>query len=338
MPDQKFIAFYASRPFWTDEAIDLSQSKPERWFHMMKEIRYEYTSAEFSLKIARDSAIMLCVPAINSAFPTATILSIETPMEKWRKYLEHINAFYLLLDTATMMCSKALHFNLHEITLRDAFTVTLDNNGDANGWSIPQQSYAALHLNDRHLGNHNPELPLSVNPNLAHRNVIKNDVIEHAVSRFKKAVAQPGLIEILSSFAKSLTEFKDGNFETSLVLSWFLIESHMNMRWKEYLNSINKEIPPNKKRINADRLKLLTGNNYTASIVSQQLELADLIDWKTFSLIDSTRKIRNDLAHVQGTKATLDQARTALTVTHSLIETRWNLDFPLNDSLNIAGI
>ena len=71
------------------------------------------------------------------------------------------------------------------------------------------------------------------------RQVVNLDVIDHSTRLFTQVINKPGLEKTLAPFAKSLSEYKVGNYETSIVLSWFITEAAINHLWLKHINSLN---------------------------------------------------------------------------------------------------
>lgn len=113
-------------------------------------------------------------------------------------------------------------------------------------------------------------------------------------------------IKMLAETTKSLSEYKLGNFSTSLVLSWFVIESYISNYWSEFLDSKSEDsffYDENGRRIDYKRMsrerkdKLVDGKDYTVSVILNILELSNALDFNTFRKINSIRECRNAIIH-----------------------------------------
>jgi hypothetical protein len=225
-----------------------------------------------TIKVCRDGRIMLRIEALEQDQSPEAHSRVEDIVRRWGEYLDYLNAFYLLLDSSMLEVSNVCYFNLHEITNRDAFRVRYED-GKSTGESAAPESIAAVFHMARYSSSYPPGVPIQDDPFIAIRGVITLDVIKHASSLFARVVASPGLEKTLASFAKSLSEYKVGNYETSVVLSWFIIEAAIPHLWEIHIDSLNCDLPRDRKRINRDRRDYLTGRDFPISLVSHLLEL-----------------------------------------------------------------
>lgn len=336
MKKTNFTAFYPSRRYWADSAIDFSDQTKQHWFlNQMKDEVFEGNTGQVTLKVCRDGRIMLRVEALEREFAPNEVEPIEQMVGRWGQYLDHMNAFYLLFDSAMLELKQYALFNLHEITHRDAFRVTFEN-GVWGGENMAMESIASTFQSDRFAApgfNAMPNpaaLPLEHDPRFSNRYVVDRSVFENAFSRFSVAIDNPGLVEKLALYAKSLSEYKAGNYETALVLSWFVIESTLNALWSKHLDSLNRDLPDRRKRINADRrATLATGRDYTSSVKSNMLELWAVLSPELFRDIDTVRGYRNGVVHDERFQSNAEKTQLALKTAQEMIYERWDFRFTL---------
>ena len=114
-------------------------------------------------------------------------------------------------------------------------------------------------------------------------------------------------------------------FGESVVLSWTVCEQLINIAWTRLLdsNAIDGEV----RRINKDRRKKLQGRDYTASVMSEFLELSRKISYSLFQRLEIARKARNDWAHNLKTPSQW-AAYTSLDAAQELFRTLF--DIPLS--------
>jgi len=79
-------------------------------------------------------------------------------------------------------------------------------------------------------------------------------------------------------------------------LSWAVCEKTINHLWGEFLLGKRAECEE-VVRINKKRTKKLKGRDFTASIVSEILELSDVLKTQLFHRVDDARKKRNAWLH-----------------------------------------
>ena len=72
----------------------------------------------------------------------------------------------------------------------------------------------------------------------------------------------------------------------------------MTRKWKTFLENKNKIYENGKKRIDKDRQKkFIDGRDYTMSVISNIMELSDIISFDTFNKTDLVRGYRNKVVH-----------------------------------------
>lgn len=340
MQNKSFTAFYPSRPFWAGNKVDFSDQTREGWFHdqMVEEV-FSHETQDFTIKICRDGRIMLRVEALEEIESTneRILIPIETTVKKWGEYLDFLNTFYLLLDSATIELFNFSYFSLHEITNRDAFRVSYDG-GKCIGEKIAIESIASVFQMGRYSSSYRQGIPIEHDPQIVMRHVIDLDVIRYAVTQFAKVVAKPGLEKTISSFAKSLSEYKVGNYETSIVLSWFIIEAALSQLWNKHIDALNTELHDGRKRINRERRDFLTGQNFTIRLISNLLELWGVLTHTQFQNIDTIRGFRNKIVHNHGFLQGMKEAQLALKTAQAMIDFIWELGFTPNLNYSVAGL
>ncbi len=282
---------------------------------------------------------MIRIESLEQALPNEAdaAIPIEKMAKTWGRYLDFLNAFYLLLDSSTFEISNFGYFNLHEITNRDAFRVQYES-GECTSESIATESIASVFQMGRLSSSYRKEIPIEYDPWIAMRHVISLDVIKHAVADFTKVIAAPGLERTLSSFAKSLSEYKEGNYETSIVLSWFITEAALNHLWEIHIDDLNIDFSGGKKRINRERKDFLTGRDFTISLISNLLELWGALPHAQFQDIDTVRGFRNKIVHNHSFTAGPNEAQLALRTAQTMIARIWGIRFTANLSYSVAGL
>lgn len=339
MPVNKFTAFYPSRPFWAVSKIDFDDPKSLDNFHdLMSEVVYQDSSEDFSVKICRDGMVMLRMEALEEDNAnTEAPAGIEDTVKKWGKYLDYLNSFYLLIDSSTIRLVHLAYFNLHEITNRDAFRVRHEN-GKNVGENIAIESIASVFQMGRFRSSYG-STPIHYDPRIMMRYVISFEAIADAVANFRRILIKPGLEKVLASFTKSISEYKVGNYETSIILAWFISETIINKLWNDHMESLNKEMGETQKRINRERKDYLTGRDFPVSLVSNILELWDIIPFSLFKDVDAVRGFRNKIVHgVQNYSPNATEAQMAINTALELSRRSYEIDFTPNLSYSVPGL
>ncbi len=297
MTTESYIGFYPSMPFWAVAPIDFDDpTLPDKLTDLMEEVVFTFDEVPFKIKICRDGMILFRNDCFEISEDERSGRTIEDLVSQWGKYLDYLNAIYFLIDSATCKIQKFAHFNLSEITHRDAFRITLENNKFKSA-SIDFKSVSGIYHMARYKSSYSSGLPLKFDPRISMRLVIKLNVLEETIRLFNLIKDDYKTIKMVSNVAKSLSEYKIGNYDTSLILSWFVIETVLNEKWHAYLNSKNASYPSGQERINSDRKQYFTGRDFPVSLVSNMLEISDIIDFKLFKDIDDVRGYRNKIVH-----------------------------------------
>jgi hypothetical protein len=122
------------------------------------------------------------------------------------------------------------------------------------------------------------------------------------------------------------------------VLAWFITEGSIAKLWERHLHSLNREYENGQKRINRERNDLLVGRDFTISIVSNLLELWDILPNPLFKDIDAVRKFRNQIVHKLRYVPNATDTQLSLKTAQAMIERMWNISFLPNLSYSVSGI
>jgi hypothetical protein len=342
MSQKSYTAFYSSRPFWAGSKIDFQVPPTDEWFYrQMSEVVHTANSEEFSLKVCRDGLILIQVTKLEER-KDGSDLSRPIPRKDrvglWGEYLDYLNTFHLLLDSATIDVDKLACFDFQEITSRDAFRVTFEEEQELSQGVFPSQSLASIFLMGRHLSSYNTGIPIEIDSRLCFREVISIDEISHTSEQFALVISQSGCEKVLASFAKSISEYKIGNYEISIVLAWFITEAIVNNLWITHLDSLNQDLQDGRKRINVDRKKFLTGTDFNIGIITNLLELFNVLEGDWLDKVDKVRKCRNKIVHTDTYSPGVDEAALAIAVAQEMIARKWKIILNLDLSYSIKGL
>lgn len=304
----------------------------------MAEETYEEANEVFKLKICRDGMILLRIEALEVDHPSPQSANyLQQLVDTWGRYLDYLNTLYLFLDSATIRVMNHSYFTLTEITTRDAFRVRYER-GKITGYNIVEQSVGSGFQMARFKATYG-----TISPQFDHRILgrllVSREAIDEAVADFKRALNGSGQERTLASFAKSIGEYKVGNYETSIILAWFIIERTANELWRSHLDSLNKVEQDGQQRINSHRLKLLTGRDFPASLVTNMLELSGTIPFSLFKKIDAVRGFRNKIVHGDTSyRPSANDGERAIRTALELFENVAGISFLPNLSYSITSL
>lgn len=139
--------------------------------------------------------------------------------------------------------------------------------------------------------------------------VLRLDTFEDAIGVMHACEATFGTrsVMLLSLVYMACYQYRRHQFASAHLIAWCAVESLVNIIWRNFLadaklrtkkdETTGEETTEGFTAINADRKKVLTSNDYTASIMTQVLSLTGKIDDELLDRLNEARKARNDFAH-----------------------------------------
>jgi hypothetical protein len=312
------MCFYTSKPVAamypiTEDDFPQSQHDIQSFWEKLDHVVFEKQSANFILQVCRDGLIKIHAPNIEVDHPIDSeqvfVMSVNW-QEKWGKYLNFLNAFHVILY------SSALHFkwggdksvdmlDFCKITRNDVFQL---NDREANPG--PSSVYhAGVSKRDTYR-----KINTSNHPLLFANLGLDEDILVCAAEQFEQVSGNEELIQLLSELAKSLSEFKQFNNTSSLIMAWFGIEKIVN-------KMANQDVLANARHI-ADKIALL--------------KAAERLDECDFENLTKCRKARNKVAHGDETNIDDSTAIIANQLLIKLINMKFNLN--IRASFNISTV
>jgi hypothetical protein len=208
--------------------------------------------------------------------------------------------------------NRSMLLNAYQLCLNSAHSFVKKR---STGLGAPVQSTYLIHLTDFT----NPISLFYASPNEPYCTYV-NNAVDAIAKRNPKSINSRRLIEyevidysfnLLNQILKSknkgavkITEmlywahhrYSENAFSDSLILSWAVCEKLINHLWGDFVRS-KKGLIEGAERMNKDRVKKLEGRDFTASIVTEVLELSGVIDLELFCGIDDARRKRNAWLH-----------------------------------------
>lgn len=325
-----YVAFYPSKPYWAASKIDFQDPNLRENFRAnMSEVVFSRKTDQRSISVCRDGRISLHISGLVNNDSDR----FNEVIERWGLYLNHLNVIFLMLDSAVMKNQKLGYFNLHEVTNRDAFTWSCGKN---SGETIAIESIAGKFQRARNYDYHAG--PVENEEMFFGRELITIESIEDMASMYFNVSEDLDAIEAFSGISRAVSAFKITNFRTSIIFSWFVIESILNMKWEDYLEDSNKKLL-NGYSINRNRRETLNGRDYTSSVKSNMLELSGRLDYELYSSINEIRKKRNKIVHQQsGLNLTRCDALTGVGTAIKMAAERWDISVEPNFAISVSGL
>jgi hypothetical protein len=299
---ERYISFYTLNPFWTIEKpdIEIIKKDPKQFEEEFSKVVVSYSDENFKIEICRDGLIHLQIIRLENE---RNIIESEDKKKQSdtripdfnAEYLAYLNAFQLLLASATLKVQNFNYFDNVSLSSNDVIRTT-KKNGKLDGAGLPVFDITRSYYLGRYLSQYNPNYPIEIDQRIAQRHTIVKGVFDKSIDDFKKIFLDNDLVFILSQLNSSLSEFKKLSFRQSLILSWFSIEYFLNKKWINYLFE-KKESNKEKQVFNGTRRDFLIGRDISSSIMSNMLELNGKIPYEIFEKIDNVRGKRNIIIH-----------------------------------------
>lgn len=322
----RYTGFYPAQRMWLVESPPTLPTRQVDPAHLdrLRDVVYSIDRTVYSLRACRDGLIMIRIDKLEEQ--EAAPPDMEKGLARIGAYLDHLNAFSLLLDCVALKSNLPLAGQLSEVTNRDVIRVTFEN-GKIAGENVPLGSVASLYQAERY-GAAAGFWGVTFRPTLS------TQVLDDAVATFDSALQTDSLIARISAFAKSLAEFKVGNLEVAIVLAWFIIEAALSVLWERHLDTLNLPLADGSKRINSKRREFLTGRDMPMSMMSNHLELWGCLSSDEFRAVDSVRGFRNRIVHELPYAPKLDDVKLALETAQRMIARCWGFTFTPNLGLS----
>lgn len=244
-----------------------------------------------------------------------------------------INVHQACINTAhTVVHKRACQLN-RLVHATELVCLTLFENNSSGHFHLPNDPFQRYLITQTTL---TPEFRIS-HPEIRSRRLLELDTISYSFSLLEKIMSHefpelPFLIEMLH---RAAIRYSDNHHADCLIMSWTVCERLLNYAWDLYLLG-NEEGDDELIRINNKRKEKLTGRDFTASIVSEALELAGEIPTELFSKIDEMRKVRNKRLH-QLSAVTDTEASSSIRTTEEFIGLLTGVKVSLAISRSVPG-
>ena len=298
---ENYICFYTVRPFWTGQIPDIKSLKlnSDLFTKTLSEKTIEFDNEHIYLAFCKDGLIMMKIKDLESRREEFNKLDkskepIPPGIQFTSEYLNYINAIQVILSSALLKVKNFAYFKNSTIRSGEAFTMSFKN-GVFESSGIPN-NLTEDYYSGRYVSQYNPNYPIEIDRRFIHRQSIETEVFNVCFSDLNLIINNKEAIQMLSQMNTALSEYNNLNFRQALVQAWFIIEYYINKKWIEYLHSKQKEINSTK-RIDSTRRDFLIGRDLTSSVMSNILELNDLISYDIFDKIDTVRGKRNVAVH-----------------------------------------
>jgi hypothetical protein len=299
---ENYICFYTIKPFWTGEKpnIETIISDSDLFTETLSERTIEFENDNIYLAFCKDGLIMTKVKELESRREKFNNKdrkhdSIPPEIQFTAEYLNYLNAIQVILSSSLLKLKNFDYFKNSIIRSGEAFTMSFED-GKFKSSGVPDNLTGSFY-SGRYISQYNRNYPIQIDQRISFRQVIENDVFQKCFDDLNLIIESPEAIQMLSQVNSALSEYHNLNFRQALVQAWFVIEYYINKKWIEYLYSKQTKIHTDKNRIDSIRREFLTGRDFTSSIMSNILELNDLISYDIFDKINVVRGKRNVAVH-----------------------------------------
>ena len=181
-------------------------------------------------------------------------------------------------------------------------------------------------------------LPPQFDPRVGLRSlVVVEESLRDAVDRLESCVEKvnDGALKLCSLINLAVNSLEDHDYPRCLVTCWVVIEAFLNKKWQDYLRQCtSRDVSGGRTFINKDRFKKLTSNDYTASIITENLSLVGKLSFEEYSLVEEVRRTRNKWMH-ELADVPIDKASIALRAAAELFKSEFSVELPSGTSLRL---
>lgn len=327
---ERHLGFYTKELFWAIDEPEIQKIKnnPSAFTDNLSKVVLQTSNKDFSLKICRDGLIMMQIKQLDKIRESKKNKN-EFTLEYNSEYLSYLNTFQFLLASETYVTQSFNYFRNRSISTFEVLQISAKE-GHILGIGWMEHNIINHVLLGRFLENYSAK-NIEKDFRIAGRNVITEIVLKNCLAHFKKLFKDSDSFYIFSQINSGFSEFSSLNFRQCLTLSWFCIEYFINKDWINFLNK-KKESISTVKRISGDRRKVLLGKDYSASVMSNILELNNIIPHDIFLKIENVRSKRNNIVH------NLDRVKRLSNILKEKPEDKSNQPIHLIDCLDCFDI
>lgn len=185
---------------------------------------------------------------------------------------------------------------------------------------------------------YNPRLLVLFDPRIGHRMCfVSEETICDAVKCLEKCMEQErnGALKFCSMINYAISSLEDHDYPKCLVTCWVVIEAFLNKKWIAHLESVRAlKTPEGEVEMSKQRIKKLTSNDYTASIITENLSLLGCLSFEQYALIEEARRARNKWMH-ELADVPINTAQNALKVASLLFKSEFAVELPTGTSLRL---
>lgn len=325
----KTLGFYPYQKFSLDNALPVESFAREDFASYIRETVFEYCGEGWSILVSRDGLLQYhCSRLENDSDLIEKTWTEDLAQAKsfepiWQTYLSHLNIVYFLLECCMHLNRNICALEYVELNYLDTTRITYDN-----GKAIRQCNYGGLDRDEmiRH-GYAKPK-----DESEFQRFVLPRVVLDDLCSYYLTAIIlDEDKVLSLLPVTKALSEHNLRNYDIALVMCWFVAERYINDKWNKLIAE---------KVILGKRKEKLQGRDYTASVMTEILEMNGKISKSRYEALNCTRVVRNGIAHQFGRRrATKKESAEALMLVRELIEETIAIKFPFQtNGLPVHGV
>ena len=121
------------------------------------------------------------------------------------------------------------------------------------------------------------------------------DLLEHVLT-----YSETDLLTLVNLLYLGAVSYTEHDFPTALVLAWTVCERLIRILWDRYISENSEITHENGKKVqvvNSKGKDKLKGRDYTASVMTEVLSIARVIDYEMYKRVDQVRSVRNGWLH-----------------------------------------
>jgi len=261
-----FFAGYINPPIWIGEKPSLTMEEQVKGKRLIEFVKTIYVGEILDRKIIviNDGCLGISMMCRIDEFPE------EKEIVRIIKILNFLFSVFLIMGIRVKTVQASNFFSTTYLPEKDFLT-------------IPHRKYSkSKEMFDKRHG----IIDLESFKNF--RIIVSLDKLTKSIDLAKNLINDQKLFNSLLLLIHSYSNLLNGEVNQSFILSWTIIEQHLNYKWDIFLNE---------KNVSRKRHKNLESGNFTAFIKADMLNFFGYISEKDFHIINGLRDKRNGFMH-----------------------------------------
>lgn len=291
----RYICFYTNRPFWAGEQPDIAKIilSGKLFTDTLSKRVFEYEDDSLYLAFCKNGLVMTKIKMLEAKrqeIVNTGLKNEEFIVKDYQlisEYLDYLNAIQLVIISSILEEDKIDLKNCILGPEEVIITTTNEDVGDSGASFDSLYNATSYFYRGRYISQYDITLPISIDLRISTRIEVSGKAFNRCVEILKLIINEYETIKILSIINSAISEYKLLNFKQSFIQAWFVIEYYIHKKWIDYLESKQSQ---GKNRISSKRKEILIGSRNSSAMITNMLELNDILEFDIFEIINKLRK------------------------------------------------